>query len=275
MFRQSAGSSLCYACGKLNRVDARTCFYCGALFPGLWGFGPGIGHVVGQLSFAKVVMIACGVFYLASLALSPGSLGRPRGLFGLFAPSMPALDALGMTGSVALAQGRWWTLITAIYLHAGLLHVAFNLLWVNQLAPPVEEAYGRARLVVIFTAGGVAGFLLSDLGGVAFSVGASGAVFGLLGALVYYGRSRGGAFGWAVLRQYGQWAVVLLVLGFLMPGVNNIAHAGGFAGGYLAGLALGHEEQSGAGGLAVVAAGGTVLITAVCFALALWRAFAP
>lgn len=271
MFRQTSGSSLCYACGKLNRVDARTCFYCGALCPGLWGFGPAVARTVGRLSFARVVIIVCAIAYLASLALSPGSLGRPRGLFNLFAPSLPALDALGMTGSFALAQGRWWTLITAIYLHAGLLHIAFNMLWVNQLAPAVEDAYGRARLIVIFTAGGVAGFLLSDRAGVGFSVGASGAVFGLLGALIFYGRNRGGTFGLAVFRQYWQWALILLIMGFLMPGVNNIAHAGGLAGGYLTGMLLGHEEQ-GASGVATVASAVAVVLTALCFALAAWRA---
>jgi rhomboid protease GluP len=146
------------------------------------------------------------------------------------------------------------------------------MLWVNQLSPAVEAAFGRARLVMIFTAGGVAGFVISDLAGVTFSVGASGAVFGLLGALVFYGRSRGGSFGLAVFRQYGQWALVLLVLGFLMPGINNLAHAGGFAGGYLSGLVLGHEEHRPEPGALQLLAAATVLLTAACFALAIWTA---
>ena len=116
--------------------------------------------------------------------------------------------------------------------------------------------------------------MLSDLAGITFSVGASGAVFGLLGALVFYGRSRGGTFGLTVFRQYGQWALVLLALGFLMPGVNNLAHAGGFAGGYLAGLALGHEERGREPGALRLVAAATVLFTAACFALAIWTAIA-
>jgi rhomboid protease GluP len=272
MFRQTSGSSLCYSCGKLNRVDAPVCFYCGARRPGLWGFGAAANRLRGRVSFARTVIAVCAVAYIASLALSSGSLGRPRGTFDILAPSLPALDLLGMTGAYALSQGRWWTLITAMYLHAGLLHILFNMLWVNQLAPAVEEAFGPARLVVIFTAGGVAGFALSDAAGVSFSVGASGAVFGLLGALVFYGRNRGGTFGVAVLRQYGMWALVLLVFGFVMPGVNNLAHAGGFAGGYLAGWLLGHEERRPEqGGLRLTAAA-TVLLTAACFALAIGSA---
>jgi rhomboid protease GluP len=274
VLRQRSGSSLCYACGKINRVDARVCFYCGRRNPGLWGFGPLLGRLVGHWDFARAVIWVCAVAYVASLVLEPAAVWRPRGVFGLLAPASGALDALGMTGAYALAQGRWWTLVTAIYLHGSLLHILFNLLWINQLSPAVEELFGRARLVVIFTAGGAAGFLISSAAGVGFSIGASGAIFGLLGALVRYGRSRGGRFGLAVFRQYGQWALVLFVLGFLMPGVNNLAHAGGFAGGYLAAAALGSVDRRPERGGDRLVAGATLAVTGVCFALALWTGLA-
>jgi rhomboid protease GluP len=275
VFRKRSGSSLCYACGKLNRVDAAVCFYCGRRQPGLWGFGPALGWLIGRVSVAKAITLVCGAAYLLALGLDPGAVTRPRGLYNLLAPSPAALDALGMTGAYALAQGRWWTLLTAIYLHGGLLHIAFNMLWVNQLAPAVEEVYGRARLIVIYTAAGVLGSALSSLVGTQFSVGASGAVFGLLGAMVAYARRRGGAYGMAVLRQYGMWALVLFVLGFLMPGVNvdNLAHAGGFAGGYLAAVVLGPEDARPERGVDRLAALATIALTALAFGLALWTAF--
>jgi rhomboid protease GluP len=273
MFRKTSGSSLCYACGKINRVDAAACFHCGRRNPGLWGFGPALGRVLGGFGFARVVIVVCATAYVVSLLLDPSAIARPRGLFGLLAPSAAALDTLGMTGAYAWAGGRWWTVVTAIYLHGSLLHILFNMLWINQLAPAVEELFGRARLILIFTAGGVAGFLVSNFAGVGLSIGASGAVFGLLGAMVFYGRHRGGIFGLAIFRQYGQWALVLFILGFLMPGVNNLAHAGGFAGGYLAGVALGHGDRSLERGLHQLAAGGTVALTLVSFVLALWTGF--
>lgn len=214
--------------------------------------------------------MVCVVAYVASLALDPRAVVRPRGLFGILSPSMGALDALGMTGAYAWADGRWWTLITAVYLHGGLLHLIFNLIWINQLATAVEDTFGRARLVLIFTASGVAGYVVSNLAGVGFSVGASGAVFGLLAALVYYGRARGGWFGVAVFRQYGQWALLLFVLGFVMPGVNNLAHLGGFVGGYLAGLMLGHGDRTPERGVHGLLAAATLGLTAVSFGLALW-----
>jgi rhomboid protease GluP len=274
-FRKRTGSSLCYACGKINRVDARVCFYCGRRNPGLWGFGASIGRLVGDFDFAHAVIAVCMVAYVMSLVLDLGAVTHPRGPLGLLSPSLGALNALGMTGAYAWAAGRWWTLLTAIYLHAGLLHVLFNLLWVRQLAPEVEELFGRSRLMVIFTVSGVLGFVVSDLIGVAFSVGASGAIFGLLGALVSYGRSRGGTFGVSIMRHYGHWALILFVLGFLMPAVNNMAHAGGFAGGYVMGSLLGARERHPERGLDRLLGGACLVLTIASFGLALWTAFAP
>jgi rhomboid protease GluP len=274
MFRQTSGSSLCYACGKLNRVDADVCFYCGARRPGLWGFGPGLARVVGRVDFARMVMAVCVVAYVASLLLDPSAALRPRGMFDLLAPSLSALNALGMTGAIPWAQGHWWTLFTAIYLHGSLLHIVFNLLWIRQLAPPVEELFGQARLIVIFTASGALGFVLSNAVGVPWTIGASGAVFGLLGALVSYGRSRGGTFGAGVVRQYWQWALILFVLGFLMPGVNNLGHLGGFIGGYLTARVVGYGERGSERGAHRLAALAAIGVTALAFALSIWTALA-
>src|SRR5207245_11577717 len=110
--------------------------------------------------------------------------------------------------------------------------------WIRQLSPAVEQIYGPARLVAIFTISGAAGFVVSNSLGVPFTIGASGSIFGLLGAIVAYGRERGGVYGRRVWEQYGQWALVLFIMGFFMPGVNNWAHAGGFAGGFIARLGL-------------------------------------
>jgi rhomboid protease GluP len=273
MFRQRSGSSLCYRCGKLNRVDAAVCFYCGARRPGLWGFAPVVGRLVGGLDFAGAVIAACAVLYVASILLDPAAAFRARSPFDMLSPSDSALVRLGMAGAAPWAAGWWWTLITGVYLHGSLLHIVFNMLWVRQLAPAVEQLFGRARLVVIYTAAGVLGFALSNLVGIRFTLGASGAVFGLLGAMVAYGRTRGGTFGVAVLRQYGQWALFIFIASFFLAGVNNWGHAGGFAGGYLAALAFGHLERRPERGLDRLAALGAVALTVLSFALAIWNGF--
>jgi rhomboid protease GluP len=147
-----------------------------------------------------------------------------------------------------LGFGRWWTFLTAGWLHAGVLHILFNVLWIRQLAPVVADLYGPARMVVIYTMSGVVGFAVTTfagaylrflpipfLRGADFSVGASAPIFGLLGAMVYYGRRTGSR----IASQTGlQYALLMGVFGLIMPGIDNWAHAGGFAGGYLAGLVL-------------------------------------
>lgn len=273
MFRQRTGSSLCYRCGKLNRVDAAECFYCGARRPGLWGFAPLAGRLVGRLDFAGAVTVVCVVLYFVSILLDPAAAFRARNPFDMLSPSDRALVRLGMAGAAPWAAGWWWTLITGVYLHGSLLHIVFNLLWVRQLAPAVEQLFGRARLVVIYTVAGVLGFVVSNLVGIRFTLGASGAVFGLLGAMVAYGRSRGGVFGVAVLRQYGQWALFIFIASFFLAGVNNWGHAGGFAGGYLAASALGHLERRPERGVDRLAALGAVAVTVLSFALAIWNGF--
>jgi rhomboid protease GluP len=142
----------------------------------------------------------------------------------------------------------WWTVLSAGWLHGSVLHILFNMLWVRQLGPATAEMYGPGRMVIIYTVSGVTGFLLSSLAGAylggipipmlrgaGLTLGASAPIFGLLGALVYYGRRAGSSI---VGGQALQYALVLGVMGLVMSGVDNYAHAGGFAGGYLAGLWL-------------------------------------
>lgn len=271
MFRKPGGAILCPSCGRLTNADAPVCLMCGRRHPGRWQFTRSLGRV---RNFTGAVTVACIALYIVSLAFDPAAAFRPRGPLDVLAPSGAALNALGMTGSFAWAHGRWWTLLTAIYLHGSLLHILFNVLWIRQLGPAVEELYGPARLVAIFTVSGVAGFALSNAVGVPFTVGASGSIFGLLGAMVAYGRRRGGFFGTMVLRQYGQWAALLFLMGFFMSAVNNWAHGGGFIGGFLTGFVLSFEDRRAESVLDRLLAAASIALTVVAFAFALWTAFA-
>jgi rhomboid protease GluP len=271
MFRKTTGAILCPSCGRLTTADAEACLVCGRRRPGMWGFAGPLRAVFAAADVTNVIMAACVVLYVVSLVLDPVAALRPRGAFDLLPPSSRALDVLGMTGAVAWAQGRWWTLLTAIYLHGSLLHILFNVLWIRQLGPAVVEVYGSARLVVIFSVAGVAGFALSNAVGVPFTVGASGAIFGLLGAMVAFGHKRGGTFGSMVLRQYGHWALILFVFG-LLPGtaINNWAHGGGFVGGLAAGLALSFADRRRETGLERLLAVALIVLTVAGFALSVW-----
>jgi rhomboid protease GluP len=157
-------------------------------------------------------------------------------VLGFLSPGATALFELGMTGGPAWQLGWWWTLFTATYLHGGLLHILFNMLWVRELVPPVVDVFGPARTFVLFNVAGAVGFLASNLATGAPSIGASGAIFGLLGALVVYGRRRGIAM---LTAQAWRWALLLFVFGLIVPSVNNWAHGGGFVGGAVAAACAG------------------------------------
>jgi rhomboid protease GluP len=274
MFRKTTGTILCPSCGRLTSAEAEQCLVCGRRNPGMWGFAAPLRAIFGRHSFTNVVTVACIALYVVSLLLDPRTALSARNPFDAFAPSSAALIALGATGSGPWSVGRWWTIFTAVYLHGSILHILFNVLWIRQLGPAVEELYGPARLMVIFTAAGAVGFLVSNWVGYALTIGASGAVFGLLGAIVAFGKKRGGTFGAMVLRQYGYMALLIFVLSFFMPAVNNAAHAGGFVGGFLAGLVMSLAEQRRETALDWVLAAACIAVTLAGFALSLWETFA-
>jgi rhomboid protease GluP len=128
--------------------------------------------------------------------------------------------------------------------------------------------------MVIFTVAGALGFLVSNWVGYPLTIGASGAVFGMLGAIVAFGKKRGGVFGAMVLRQYGYMALLMFVLSYFLPGVNNAAHGGGFVGGLLAGLVLSLAEHRRETALDWVLAAICIAVTVAGVALSLWSAFA-
>jgi len=236
------GAILCPNCRKLISVNAEKCIHCGMKKPNIWGIADWLRRTFGgQFSFVPVISMVCVVLYVLSLLLKRPDLFS-GGIFGLLSPHNYSLAFLGATGAFAVGDEYWWTLFTAIYLHGSLLHILFNVMWIRQLGPMVEEFYGIPRSFLIFTISGVAGFILSNYMGISFTIGASGSIFGLMGALIYFGKKRGGTFGMAIYKQLGQWAIVIFVMGFLLPGINNWAHGGGLAAGYLTAAALGYIE---------------------------------
>jgi rhomboid protease GluP len=273
MFRKTRGTILCPSCGRLTSAEARECLVCGRRNPGMFGFAAPLRALFGRRSFTDVVTVACIVLYVASLVFDPRAAASGRGPFDAFSPGDGSLLALGAAGTYPWNLGRWWTIFTGIYLHGGVLHILFNVLWIRQLGPAVEEVYGPARLVVIFTVAGAVGFLVSNFVGHPFTIGASGAVFGLLGAIVAFGQKRGGAFGAMVLRQYGYMALLMFVLSFFMRAVNNAAHAGGFVGGLAAGLVLSLAEWRRETALDWLLAAACIAVTLLGFALSLWSTF--
>jgi rhomboid protease GluP len=249
--RQRTGSTPCIRCNELVAVTDRRCWRCGQSHPALFGFLPALRRWGRDLGFVPLVIGVCGLLYLVSLGISfaTGREVAPTGGFlRVLAPNAEVLFLLGGTGALpVVGYGRWWTVLSAAWLHGSLLHIVFNMLWIRMLAPAVADAYGVGRLVVIYTVAAIAGglattlvaayfpFAPGPLRGATLSIGASGAVFGLLAAMLHYGHRTGRR---AVGQQAWTLAVVLFLFGLLMPGVDNWGHLGGFLGGYAMALAL-------------------------------------
>lgn len=250
--RQRTGSVVCASCGSLVGVNDDTCYNCGRRNPGLWGFGPMLRSFGNDLGFVALVVYGCVTLYGLGLLITVmlgGDLMGGGSPMSILSPDGRALFILGASGYEPIFTfGRWWTLLSAGWLHAGVLHIFFNLLWIRQLGPATADIYGPGRMVIIYTVAGAAGFLLTTLAafflwwmpipflrGSPLTVGASAPVFGLLGALVYYGR-RGGS---SIIKSEAMgYATAFFVMGFIIPGVDNYAHAGGFLGGYFASMWL-------------------------------------
>ena len=237
------GSILCPSCGKLVGVSADECPYCGRKKPGMWGLTSVLGGIGRQWPFETIVTSGCVFFYLAMIAVigvsTPEKLQVMQG-FQILPPTNEALIRFGASGAFPVFRcGRWWTVLSAGWLHGDLVHIFFNLYWLRMLAPGTAELYGPSRMVVLYTVSSAAGFLVSSLSGVSLTVGASAAILGLLGAMVAYGRRTGSHH---LRRQAWYYAVMMIAFGFLWPRVDNWAHIGGFLGGFLAGLALAPEK---------------------------------
>ena len=262
---------ICPNCGRLISANSENCFHCGLKNPGKMGLHSLVQKFFGgKFGFIQAVIYFCVGLFILGFILDPKALFEMQGgIFNLFSSSIKSLFMLGMTGKVFILVGKWWTLVTAIYLHGNLLHILFNMLWIKQLAPIVEGVYGTSRLILIFTISGILGFILSNAFTGSITIGASGSVFGLLGALIFYGRDRGGVFGQVVYPQLLSWAVIMFIFGFMFPGVNNLAHLGGFVGGYVAGNILSYQEKKAETTLLKKVAALAIGLTLVAFIFAL------
>ena len=134
-----------------------------------------------------------------------------------------------------VAEGETWRLVSSVFLHSGVVHLGFNMLSLYFLGSFVEAAFGRSRFLALYLLSGVSGGLayLYFGGFNAPAVGASGAIFGLLGGVLGYALRRG-TFSWQnpLIRQLLILLALNLYLGFSIPNISNTAHLGGLAGGF-------------------------------------------
>ncbi|HEX2663531.1 MAG TPA: rhomboid family intramembrane serine protease [Candidatus Acidoferrum sp.] len=234
---QQPRPKLCPVCGALVGVKATRCHECGAnlrfslaaLSRKLSGlFGDNEAPVTTVLLIVNIAML--GVSWLSFAAVGQG--GGLTILWGLGGEPQYRLGA--SLGLAIFYEHEWWRLITAMFLHGGLIHIGFNMMALMQLGPPLEELYGSARYLFLYVVTGAFGFLASAAAG-NFSIGASGALLGLVGLMLAVTSKRGGTYMRELRSRLISSVAILFVLGFMHMGIDNWAHGGGLAAGFLLG----------------------------------------
>jgi rhomboid protease GluP len=230
---------------------------------------PLLGGLIPHARFTTVLILLINFgFYLATTvyAMKAGT-GDAMGL------DTKTLYFFGAKFAV-FESGQWWRLVTANFLHGGLLHILFNSWALFDVGAISEEVYGTNRLLVIYFVGGVCGYVLSSLWNPQVpSVGASAAICGLVGAMIALGVRHRNPMGDHIRATFLRWAVYILIMGFVMSQVDNAAHIGGLAGGFGIGYLAGTPRYEGSPTerLWQVSAWCCLLLTAVSFLkLYLW-----
>jgi rhomboid protease GluP len=132
-----------------------------------------------------------------------------------------------------LVHHQWWRLVTAGFLHGGILHILMNSWVLFDLGAQVEEVYGPNRMITIYFVSTVFGFLTSTFWTPALSIGASAGLMGLIGAMIAVGTHHRSSLGAAIRGQAIRWAIYIMLFGFLVPGIDNAAHLGGLTAGFV------------------------------------------
>lgn len=238
-------SILCPNCRKLISSDEPACPYCGLKYPGAHNAAGFIRNLFLTFDPVKTIIFVNVVFYIFSLLLNPGAiLSNNGGVFAFLSPSNKSLFLLGATGTIPVFQfHHYWSLISASFLHGSILHIIFNMMALAQLGPFILQEFGLYRFLNIYILTGIAGFIVSLLFGVPFTIGASASLCGLIGAIIYYGKSRGGYYGQVIYKQAMGWVAGLVIFGVLISGINNWAHAGGLLSGLLLASLMGYNDQ--------------------------------
>jgi rhomboid protease GluP len=159
--------------------------------------------------------------------------------FALYIADMlnPAVNKAGESFPWPYMHGEMYRLVTAGFLHGGILHILMNSWVLFDLGAEVEQLYDTSRMIVFYFVTTVTGFLASSMFGHYASLGSSAGIFGLIGAMLAFGVTDKSSRGQAVKAFYSRWLIYGLVLSFI-PGVDFFAHLGGFAGGFVMGLIL-------------------------------------
>jgi membrane associated rhomboid family serine protease len=215
---------LCAKCGKLAGISAE-CPHCGAKQTFARQVLGGLGGADDGMTVTSAVLTVNLALFAIALFLGRGT---EAAAMDIMRPDMELMFRVGLQDNAAIAAGQWWRLVTMMFLHLGILHVVFNcwILW--QAGRILEQDLGHASMAVIYLGAGLAGSIASFVANIG-GAGASGAVFGVLGALLVRRRLIDGNFRHPVTQWMLSLFAINLVFGLAMgQHINHVAHGAGF-----------------------------------------------
>jgi rhomboid protease GluP len=224
----------CAACGAVQDRDATACSRCGE------PLGRRSFQVLQRLGVFTPEWVSMSSLLGLAFVLAFGRvlLAAPGGLKDVFGLDARLLFDYGAHFPPAVAAGEVWRLLTACFLHGGLLHLGFNLFALAVVGPQVESLYGRASMLFFFVLTGVLANIGSDMAGLdTVQIGASGGLMGLVGIAAGWGQRQGTAAGRQVRNDMLKWAAYVILFGFFLR-ADNWAHFFGLATGFVVGVSL-------------------------------------
>ncbi len=252
LFNQLGGSAaderaqprpqLCPSCRTLVGAGQTKCHNCGANIRfGMAAASRSLGRLMPATSPVTytILTFSCLVYGVTLLAtLRHGGFEGLNGNFWNFGGiGGEILERIGASLPYPVDMAQPWRLVTAVFLHGSMLHILFNMWVLLDIGPQIEELYGSARYLFIYVATGIGGYVLSSAMW-HFSVGASGALLGLIGVMLAMTTGRRAAQTQMLRQNLIRWLIYIAVLGILMPGIDNWAHAGGLVSGFLLGKTM-------------------------------------
>lgn len=231
---------MCPNCRAFITIRDKVCPYCGVKL------GPRaidrrsprdlLGGLIPHARFTTTIILMINFGLYLAMAVYSLRAGNDNAFFSLDGRT---LFDFGAKLREAILLGQWWRLITAGFLHGGLFHILMNSWVLFDLGTTVEQFYGTSRMLVIYFVSTVSGFTASMYFNPGISVGASAALFGLIGAMIALGVTERTVLGAAIKAMYVRWAIYGLIFGLLLPMIDNAAHLGGLAGGFALGYLAG------------------------------------
>ena len=157
--------------------------------------------------------------------------------------TVPKLANMFILDPTAVRNGEVYRLLTSTFMHASILHLVFNMYALSIIGKQVETFLGKSKFLLVYLFSGLTGSLLSCAITNSYSLGASGAIFGLMGSLLYFGYHYRLYLGSVLLGQIVPVIVINLVIGYITPSIDNAAHIGGLVGGLFLSMALGVNKD--------------------------------